>query len=992
MSWDDCLDTIRKAAGKALSDDDIHQLLEDVQLRADRMSRERVDLSRAELLVAAAREAGDEARMAARIETRNAKMNLVKRVTRREFYNAAPTTGSTPGIIMGLEAKLVGVNTPFAGSRLSVAAQQHALRRDYAVGLTTELERAGLYNALRNGTIDREIARELFAASMPDGRPGITGVQAAQQAAEIIRKYQQLAVHALNKEGAWIGQYDGYISRTVHDSDRILAAQFEGWRDTVLPLLDERTFEGVADREGFLRGVWHALATGVHLTPEGGQGLKDPAFKGPANIAKKASQGRVLHWKDADAWMDYQAKFGEPNLIHAVLRSLDNAARNAALMREFGTNPRAEFEADLRALAEQHRDTAPEVVVQLQQARGWLSNRFDELDGRASMPVHRLGAQVGAAVRTWESMSKLGGVTLSAVTDVPLKASELRYQGIGLLEGYADGLTALVRGRGKGEEGEIIDLLRAGAEGMTGNLASRFEAGDTVPGTLSKLANTFFRWSGISYWTDAQRAGAEFVMSRHLGRQVDQAWDGLQEQTRRILSMFDIKPEDWEMIRTAELRQVDGRPFVTPDAALRLADEAVDARIAPELDAIRSAIMDRLETHAGALERLEERSRKLEAELAKAGPTMDDAERAAMEATVAGVRRYQDTISSLREALRDHRDSARSTTEVGQRIAREIGALARAERDLATKAANRVRRITEGIPKAEAARAELAAKLERAQVEMVERIDAIAALPGRLDEQVARARDGFREDLALKLHAYFADRGEYAVLNPGARERAMLRQGTQAGTVAGEALRFVTQFKAFPVAMVTKVWGREVYGGQDAGARAAGIVHMMLGSTVFGYVAGALKDLAKGRTPRDPADPETWAAAWTQGGALGIYGDYLFGHYSRFGNVPLETAAGPTASSVADLLAIWSGLRNGDDKRAGMLRWAVSNTPFANLFYTRIGLDYLFLYQVQEALNPGFLRRFEKRVKEENAQKFIFSPAAAIPYGGGNRFAEGLRS
>jgi hypothetical protein len=66
-------------------------------------------------------------------------------------------------------------------------------------------------------------------------------------------------------------------------------------------------------------------------------------------------------------------------------------------------------------------------------------------------------------------------------------------------------------------------------------------------------------------------------------------------------------------------------------------------------------------------------------------------------------------------------------------------------------------------------------------------------------------------------------------------------------------------------------------------------------STVLGYAAMTAKDMLKGKTPRDPKDPNTIIKAFTQGGGAGIYGDFLFGEYNRFGQSPLETAAGPDA-------------------------------------------------------------------------------------------------
>ncbi|HSV28784.1 MAG TPA: hypothetical protein VLL76_04470, partial [Candidatus Omnitrophota bacterium] len=295
MSWQDCAESVRAASGRDLDDSTVARLFEDVQLRADRLRRDRPDLSHAELVRQAAKEASAEADMAARIEARNRKLNLTKRVARRKFYEAAPD------VLLGLEAKLVGVNTPIAGGRLSVAAQAHTLQRDFAAGVTIELERAGLYRFVRDGKDDRAIARELFELNReggdPEGtarssQPGSSKNAHAAQAAAIIHKFQEAARLAMNKEGAWIGQYDGWIARTSHDSDRIRRAGYDRWKADFLAGHDARTFDGIEDREGFLKGVYNGLVTGIHLTPDGLQGFKDPAFSGPGNLAKRLSQGR----------------------------------------------------------------------------------------------------------------------------------------------------------------------------------------------------------------------------------------------------------------------------------------------------------------------------------------------------------------------------------------------------------------------------------------------------------------------------------------------------------------------------------------------------------------------------------------------------------------------------------------------------------------------------------------------------------------------------
>jgi hypothetical protein len=42
-----------------------------------------------------------------------------------------------------------------------------------------------------------------------------------------------------------------------------------------------------------------------------------------------------------------------------------------------------------------------------------------------------------------------------------------------------------------------------------------------------------------------------------------------------------------------------------------------------------------------------------------------------------------------------------------------------------------------------------------------------------------------------------------------------------------------------------------------------------------------------------------------------------------------------------------------------------------------MALDQMVFNQLQEAMNPGYLRRTEQRVKEQNAQTYWLPPSAA---------------
>ena len=214
-----------------------------------------------------------------------------------------------------------------------------------------------------------------------------------------------------------------------------------------------------------------------------------------------------------------------------------------------------------------------------------------------------------------------------------------------------------------------------------------------------------------------------------------------------------------------------------------------------------------------------------------------------------------------------------------------------------------------------------------------------------------------------------------------------MQRGTRPGTVPGELLRFIGQFKSFSVAMVQSVLGREVYGrGYDTLGEylrkghgdLLGLAYMVGLYGVLGYGAMAAKDLLKLRDPRDPLDPRTMAAALVQGGGLGLYGDFLFGEYNRMGRTFSASMIGPVLGNLDTAADLFTRMRNGDDMAAASFKALIDNTPFLNLYWVRPLLDILVLYHIQEALNPGFLRRMEQRIQRENGQGFWLPPSQIV--------------
>lgn len=811
MGAKDCVQSIRTSFGQEISDDEVLELLEVMLERSRAIRRRDVNVTETEANARAAEDLARELERQALIEKRNTIIN--ERVRQEGVEYLRRNWMDRPDL--GLESFLVGTNVARSGSRASVAAEQKQLIGQYLSGVMNDLERSGYWAAFTSGEYDQDIARALWQLNSQE--PDLSGLsRTAVDTAKVLKKWQDKARIDANKAGADIGKLDNYIVRQTHDPWKLRRNGMAAWKRAILPRLDPRTFpEGVSPDE-FLEGVYTGLSSGIHMK----HGEMPKFVRGPASLAKRLSQERVLHFKSADDWMAYNREFGYGSVRETYLGGLERMGEKTALMRKLGTNPENNWNQIVEAFREEFAGNDVALRKISEHMRGKLQNRFRTIDGSYRIPVNETFARVSSVARSIESMAKLGGATISAISDLPIAASELSYQGQSFFGSLLGMMNGMLRGRPKGEQKEILSSLGVFMDSMRGEAVHRFSADDSVPGSMARLQQTFFKWNGLTWWTETARSSAALMMSHHLAFNARKPWGQLGE-LQRALSMYGIDEAGWDVIRASRQRAADGRNYITPE-------NVEDPRLA---DALRT---------------------------------------------------------------------------------------------------------------------------------------------------------------------YFTDRATYAVIEPDARTRAMMLQGSQPGTVTGELLRAVGQFKAFPIAVIQKSIGRELYGRgytpsaigsgplkelmaalKSGNGEMLGLAQLMVWTTAFGYLAMSAKEMLKGRNPRDPSDPSTWAASFIQGGGAGIFGDFLFGEFNRFGGGLIQTSAGPVLGGVEDLVEIFHRVKNGDDAAAASFRFALQHTPFINLFYTRIVLDYLFFYQVAENLNPGYLRRLERRVKTENDQTFWLRPTEA---------------
>jgi hypothetical protein len=147
-------------------------------------------------------------------------------------------------------------------------------------------------------------------------------------------------------------------------------------------------------------------------------------------------------------------------------------------------------------------------------------------------------------------------------------------------------------------------------------------------------------------------------------------------------------------------------------------------------------------------------------------------------------------------------------------------------------------------------------------------------------------------------------------------------------------------------------------------------------------VGNGLTQLLKGQDPTSQWDEfptEAVMAGFMRAGSASIMGDFLFSDFNRHGQSVTSYAMGPTGGSLDKLAKIYTQMRDGENPSGDMISFAKGNTPFVNMFYTKLAMDYLLWNGLVEAANPGYNRRRERRLKKNQGIEFLDTPIDTSP-------------
>lgn len=464
--------------------------------------------------------------------------------------------------VAGRQGAIVGMAHAMMESLL------HRFRRSALMGDKKRLNRAQLGN----------VVREAFGEDSGDA--------AAKGFAESWERTHEWLRQRFNAAGGAIGKLEKWGLPQRHDARALRARGMNAWREDILPLLDASrmthplTGKPVHQAElgGILDEIWENIVTD-------GWNARNPIRQpfGKGALANQRAEHRFLVFKDADAWLKYQADYGGgSDPFAAMMGHINMLAKDIAAMEVLGPNPGMTVEFLKQAVAKEgalKNAGKParfagkgDPLDRVSRYHNRLEAVWGSIRGHLSTPVNGKMAAVLSGTRNLITSSVLGGAALSSVSDIGTSIIARRFAGVGgsAFGGIVKAFTPATR-----REAVAAGLIHDSAMHVFAQQARYVGTLDGV-GNTAWLADRVLTWSGLTPWTQAAKHAFGLGFFHEAANQAGRRYDKLNPLFRSKFAQYGIGAEDWEKIRKAAIHK--GETGLT---LLRPAEiAAVDPRMA----------------------------------------------------------------------------------------------------------------------------------------------------------------------------------------------------------------------------------------------------------------------------------------------------------------------------------------------------------------------------------------------------------------------------
>ncbi|MFN3074872.1 hypothetical protein ACK1JC_14850 [Acinetobacter sp. TY2] len=363
-----------------------------------------------------------------------------------------------------------------------------------------------------------------------------------------------------NRSGGDIGRLLNWALPQTHSAEKMVVAGRDYWVNFVFPKQDRNNFvheDGRLYSDDELKDLLQYSFDSITSNGANKLEIGRQTFGGNSKVTSKHNESRVLHFKDADSWMEYQEKFGGMQFVDLVEAHINGLSKDIALVENLGSNPKGA----MKILMDAARQKDWKNGVKINDTTSTLNRSqvmFDEFMG-ANMPENEVLANIGLAYRSMNVASMLGGTTLSSLTDQAMILKTAQIHGISYRKAFGEIISQL-NPKNKAHR-DLAHSLGLATEETVGTIARWADDGLTsVHGKAemaakgsSSLATQVLRASGLNALTAASKRGFSKMLMDKYGRMTrDKTWNDLAPIDRELLEGTGLNERTWEIMKLAE--------------------------------------------------------------------------------------------------------------------------------------------------------------------------------------------------------------------------------------------------------------------------------------------------------------------------------------------------------------------------------------------------------------------------------------------------------
>lgn len=415
------------------------------------------------------------------------------------------------------------------------------------------------YTSIKGGLgvfTDKDLVQKIVRERFNDSTGDVLAKQISDKMGEVFEGMRQ----RFNRSGGDIGKLDDWGLPQTHNLEKIAVAGKQAWVDKAESLIDtskyvheDGTYYSQQEIRELLEYSFDTLTSnGANKTEIGRQ-----SFGGNSKVTSRHSESRVLHFKDADAWMDYQSEYGGMQFVDLVEAHISGLSKDIALAENLGSNPKGSMKILMDAAEKKdwlnglNADTTGK-------SRKRAQMMFDEFMGQ-NTPQSQILANGFLAYRSMNVASMLGGTTLSSITDQAMIAKTASVHNIGYWKTFGELISHL--NPANKEDRKLAHSLGLATQEMLGSIARWADDGltsvqgksEAIARSSSSLATQVLRVSGLNALTAASKVGfTKILMDKYGTLTRTKDWNDLDALDRELLQGTGLSERAWEVMRLAD--------------------------------------------------------------------------------------------------------------------------------------------------------------------------------------------------------------------------------------------------------------------------------------------------------------------------------------------------------------------------------------------------------------------------------------------------------